>query len=86
LRKATSANPSSGSTILRPQKGTGGNSFNLRTVMGLKDDKVLYQSLRVSNQFSTHSFFLIIHSAAPGALQIEQGLILQSLGVPNPKK
>ncbi len=44
---ASSENPKT-RIIERPATGTAGNDWNLQNMMGLKDNKVLYNSIRVS--------------------------------------
>ena len=87
MRKAATTQPKGEPTILRPEKGVAGNGFNLRTAMGLDDNKNLYCTLRVSlSHFLLLSMLLIIHSVVSGAWQIEQGSIVQCLGVANRRK
>jgi len=57
LRKAKAVQHNTAPLIPRPERGSGGNGFNLQAKMGLKDDNELYGALRVS--FSFFSPFLL---------------------------
>jgi hypothetical protein len=76
LRKAAAATaqPTGQPSIPRPEKGVAGNRFNLRTAMGLEEDRTLYCTLRVSLlAFYLRLSCLITRSVASGTWRTELG-------------
>ena len=62
LRKANAMKENVSPIILRPEKGSAGDGFNLQAKMGLADDDELYGALRVS-------YFLFLCLFLSGNLQ-----------------